>query len=33
MTKRVFGHLKEYTNSIDVEVGFDSKRHEWIVLI
>jgi len=32
MTKRVFGHLKEYTNSIDVEVGFDSKRHEWIVL-
>lgn len=32
MTKRVFGHLEEYTNSIGVEVGFDPKRHEWIVL-
>lgn len=32
-TKRVFGHLEEYTNSvIGVEVGFDPKRKEWIVL-
>ena len=32
MTKRVFEHLEEYTNSICVEAGFDPKRHELIVL-
>ena len=32
MTDRVFGHWEEYTNSVGIEVGFNPKRHEWIVL-